>query len=268
MKLTECTGSIRTHGKKALVPFFTAGFPDRDTSLRLIEAASRSGCRVIEIGVPFSDPVADGPAIQESSRRALDGGMSLRNALALAEQASKSTGAELVIMSYVNPILRMGMERFSTAARDSGVSGVIIPDVPVEESGAIRGFLNGMGIALIDLVAPTSDDGRVERITASAAGFVYLVSLTGVTGVRSAVSEGLGGFVRRVRERTDLPLYVGFGVSTPEQAVAATEHADGVIVGSALVRMIQSAKGPEDCVDQVERFLNEMNGTINRPKRR
>ncbi len=268
MKLTQVTRSVRAEGNKALVPFLTAGFPDEHTFLRLIEAACRANCPVVEIGVPFSDPIADGPVIQESSRRALEQGMTLRKALALSEKASRSASAALVIMSYVNPILRMGVEQFADAARASGVSGLIIPDVPLEESGGIRRSLAEREIAWVDLVAPTSTEDRISRMAASAEGFLYLVSITGVTGAGAPGSADLEPFVRRVRERSDLPLYVGFGVSTPDQAREAARHADGVIVGSALIRRIQSAKNAAEAVAEVERFLENMNEAVHSPTRR
>ena len=268
MTLADLTRSIRADGGKALVPFFTAGYPDTETSLRLVTSASRLGCPVIEIGVPFSDPIADGPLIQESSRRALENGMTLRKALALAERASASVSAALVVMSYVNPIFRMGIECFAEHARASGVSGVILPDVPIEESEDIRRLLAERGIALIDLVAPTSSETRIKRITACASGFLYLVSLTGVTGVRSALAADLESFIGRVRKESDLPLYVGFGVSTPDQARDVASRADGVIVGSALIRIIRSAKTGEEAVIGVERFLKQMNQAVQAPKRR
>ena len=218
MILREATEAMRRRGEKALVPFFTAGFPDEDTSLRLLQTAARAGCHVIEIGIPFSDPIADGPLIQASSEQALANGMSLEKALGLAEQAGRECSAALVLMSYVNPLLRIGLERFGKRARKAGVSGVIIPDVPFEESGEIRATLGRSEITLVDLVAPTSDGERLERIAHSAEGFLYLVSVTGVTGVRSELAPDLGDFVGRVRAHTELPLYVGFGVSDAAQA--------------------------------------------------
>ena len=231
MMLRDQAQAMKARGEKGLVPFLTAGFPDEETFLDLLGAASDAGCPVIEIGIPFSDPIADGPIIQESSKVALENGMSLRRALALAKKASQTSSATLVVMSYFNPILRMGIEAFARAAADAGIGGVIVPDVPLEESTELRRELARCGAAFIDLIAPTSGTRRIQRITAAADGFVYLVSVAGVTGMRSSLSSDLGGFVSRVRAHTDLPLYVGFGVSTPEQAREASRHADGVIVG-------------------------------------
>jgi tryptophan synthase alpha chain len=249
MKLRELTQSMKSAGEKALVPFFTAGYPDEETFRLLLDRASRKGCRIVEIGIPFSDPIADGPIIQESSRHALENGISLRKALSLVEQAAQASSTAFVLMSYANPILRMGLERFAHLARSSGVLGVIIPDVPLEESAQFRQVLQAEGVTLVDLVAPTSSCERIGCIAGAAEGFLYLVSLTGVTGIRSALTAHLGGFVSRVRAQTDLPLYVGFGVSTREQAVEVAKCADGVIIGSALIKIIQSSPSNGEAVD-------------------
>ncbi len=257
MKLTETTRGLREAGQKVLVPFFTAGYPDEQTFLALLETAARAGCRVIEIGVPFSDPIADGPVIQESSQQVLAGGMTLRRALELTAEASARTDAALVMMGYVNPLLAMGLEEFAAAARQAGVAGVIVPDTPLEESADVRRALGDQGVALVDLVAPTSSEKRVGRIAAKATGFLYLVSMTGVTGAGLAPGRQVADLVARVRRRTDLPLYVGFGVSRADQAAAIVQHADGVIIGSALIRLIQAAPSGAEAVTRVEAFLGE-----------
>lgn len=293
MKLSELTSSMKSSGGKALVPFFTAGYPDEETFMRLLSAACESGCRLIEIGVPFSDPIADGPAIQESSRRALENGMSLGRTLELIERASKSfeatgkttrdttaqgagaaltraTGPRtttssapaLVLMGYINPILRMGTGRFADLARKAGVSSVIIPDVPFEESFEIRDAMESAEISFIDFIAPTTRDDRVKRIARAARGFLYLVSIAGVTGVRALVPEYLGGFADRVRLETDVPLYVGFGISGPGQAGRAARYTDGVILGSALVRLLQSSGSGDEAVERVRMFLRDVKSAI------
>jgi tryptophan synthase alpha chain len=240
MRLRDLTESTRTAGRKALVPFLTAGYPDEATFLRLLAAATDAGCRVVEVGIPFSDPMADGPVIQASSERALAQGMTLKRALDLIERASASAPAGYVVMSYLNPILQMGIATFAERAARAGVAGVILPDVPLEESGELRPVLARAGIALVDLVAPTSGDERVAAIARQTEGFLYLVSLTGVTGARAGLAAGLAAFIARVRRSCDLPLYVGFGVSTPEQAAEVARSADGVIIGSALIRIVQN----------------------------
>jgi tryptophan synthase alpha chain len=267
MRLPEITEAMTARGEKGLVPFFTAGFPDDETSLRLLLAAGKAGCRLIEIGIPFSDPIADGPLIQASSRQALANGMNLRKALRLAGRVGQECSAALVLMSYFNPILQMGIEHFADRARAAGVSGVILPDVPFEESGDIRATLTRDEITLIDLVAPTSGSERLERITRGADGFLYLVSVTGVTGVRSAVAPDLREFAGRVRAHTRLPLYIGFGVSSPAQAAETVRHADGVIIGSALVRIVQSSRSDGEAVANVASFLDAVQQAINSPNR-
>ena len=259
--------SMRSRGEKGLVPFFTAGYPDEETFLRLIRAASDAGCKVIEIGVPFSDPIADGPAIQESSSRALENGISLNRTLELAVQAREKTSARLVLMGYFNPVLQMGLERFARRAGEAGVAGVIIPDVPLEESTDIRKVLEKEEVTFVDLVARTSSADRIKAIAGCAKGFLYLVSVTGVTGVRSPLSKDLEAFVARVREEADIPLYVGFGVSNRDLAVQAVHRADGVIIGSALIRIIQSAATAEAAVTHVKNFLEDIHQAIN-PSRR
>ncbi len=258
MSLQEITTAMRAQGGKALVPFFTAGYPDEETFVRVLVAAAEEGCRVIEVGIPFSDPMADGPVIQASSQRALEQGMTLGRALELMERATAQASAGLVVMSYLNPILRMGVGAFAERAARAGVRGVILPDVPVEEAGKLQADLARCGIALVHLVAPTSGDERIAAIARTGAGFLYLVSLTGVTGVRAQVSTGLDAFIGRVRAATDLPLYVGFGVSTPTQAAEVARWADGVIIGSALVRLLDQAPDGDEAVASVRRFLADV----------
>ncbi len=235
MILEQTTREFRTAGRKALVPFVTAGFPDEATSLALIRAAGETGCPVVEIGVPFSDPVADGPVIQQASQRALEQGMTLRRAFD-AVTAAREHGAQPVMMTYLNPILRMEPATFAREAAQAGCAGVIVPDLGFEETGILRPVLADEGLALIDLAAPTTPDDRLARIAGPAAGFLYLVAVTGVTGTCSPVAEQLAAFAGRVRASTDLPLYAGFGIDGPARAVSSAEACDGVIMGSALLR--------------------------------
>ncbi len=260
MRLADRTTSVRASGKKALVAFLTAGYPDETTFRKLVHVASGAGCDVLAVGIPCSDPIADGPAIQASSGTALEKGMSLSRALELTESMVADIDSELVIMSYINPILRYGLERFVAAAARAAVAGTILPDVPVEESEDIRSVVHAGGLDYVYLLAPTSGSDRIERVAAQAGGFLYLVAVTGVTGARNSLSSDLGGFVDRVRAATDVPLYVGFGVSTPAQAATVVESADGVIIGSRLVRIIEEA-GPE-AVERVASFLGEVRQAI------
>lgn len=263
-RLDDHTETIRIQGRKGLAPFFTAGYPDEATFLDCIEAASRAGADLIEIGIPFSDPIADGPLIQTSSQASLERGMTLDKVLSLTEKAAGRTEAALILMGYFNPILQRGPARFAKQAAGAGAAGAIVPDLPLEEATAVRNAFADQGVVFVDLVAPTSGEDRIARIAEAAAGFLYLVSVTGVTGVRTALSDGLGRFVDRVRCQSRLPLYVGFGVSDAEMAARTVKHADGVIIGSALVRIIQSADGPREAVTQVEQFLSSVKQAIHR----
>ncbi|PIV81188.1 tryptophan synthase subunit alpha [bacterium CG17_big_fil_post_rev_8_21_14_2_50_64_8] len=261
MKLTRAVEDLRAKGRKGVVPFFTAGYPDPATTLRLVAAAQQAGCEVVELGLPFSDPIADGPAIQASSQKALAGGMTLNGALELAAEAARS-GVALVLMGYVNPLLHMGMERFADRAATAGVAGLILPDVPREESREIRGLLVQRDVAWVDLVARTTPLERVKVITADAEGFVYLVSVTGVTGTQAPRADEVEEFVERVGCHTARPLYVGFGVDGPSLARAMTRRADGVIIGSALVEVIERA-GPAAAPVAVRTFLDEVQQAVN-----
>jgi tryptophan synthase alpha chain len=236
--LSHLTATLRGSGRRALVPFFTAGYPDERTFVEVVRAAVDAGADAIEIGVPFSDPIADGPVIQAASAAALEGGMTLARAMELSGRLASHSSPPLVMMSYVNPILSYGLERFAADARAAGIGGLIAPDVSFEESADLRSCAREGGLDYVDLIAPTSSDERIARIAGGAAGFLYLVSVTGVTGTREAPPESLPTFVSRVRAHSDTPLYVGFGVATPEHAAAVAVVADGVIIGSRLIRLL------------------------------
>lgn len=261
MTLDEHTKVLRHSGRKALVAFLTAGYPDERAFVEMVKAASRAGCDVIEIGIPFSDPIADGPIIQESSTRALEQGITLKRCIELARELSSKITPPLVFMSYINPILRMGIDRFAKDAHSAGVRGVIVPDVPLEESEEVRSVVSEFGLTYIDLLAPTSSDERVGAITSGANGFIYLVSVTGVTGANSPEASDVTRFVARVREKTNLPLYVGFGIASAAQARSACESADGVIIGSALIKMAGSVEASE-APERIEAFLRQVRGAI------
>jgi tryptophan synthase alpha chain len=252
--LALATGGLRARGGKALAAFLTAGYPSETGFQELVHAADASGCDVIEIGVPFSDPIADGAVIQAASAAALERGMTLPRALDLAGRLSGEVRAPLVFMSYLNPVLRFGIDAFARAAAAAGVRGVIFPDVSFEESGALRPAMRNSGLAYVDLVAPTTGDERVRAIARSSEAFVYLVSLTGVTGAREAAPAGLARLVERVRAATDTPVYVGFGVSTAAQAREIARHADGVIIGSRLLSLAAEG-GPAGAARRVGEFL-------------
>ena len=226
-------------GRTALMPYLTLGYPRRESALTLVPALVQAGADLIELGIPFSDPLADGATIQAAAQQALANGMTL--SLCLEQAAAlraRGVAVPFVLMGYYNPIFQMGLERFAHRAAAAGVDGVIVPDLPPEESDGLHSALRTQGIDLIFLLSPTSDNGRVQLVADRTSGFLYLVSLTGVTGARDHLPPDLESFVARVRTMTGLPLAVGFGISTPEQAAQVARIADGVIVGSALIKAI------------------------------
>jgi tryptophan synthase alpha chain len=255
-RLAQVTHRLQQEGIKPLVPFLTAGFPDEKTFRKVLEAAAKAGCPIVEIGIPFSDPVADGPVIQASSQHALSQGMTLNRTLELAADAERDHGLAIVLMGYLNPILKMAPEKFAEACSRAKTAGVIIPDLPPEISSGIRSLLAEHGTDLVNLVAPTTDSSRLADTVVHSDGFLYLVSTTGVTGSGTATTNDLSAYVERVRRSTDLPLYVGFGISTPAQAAQVAAVADGAIVGSALIRIL--AQADEQAVAEATNFLTDM----------
>jgi tryptophan synthase alpha chain len=230
---------LKAKRETALIPFLTMGDPDLDTSVALVEAAEAAGAHMIEIGVPYSDPLADGPVIQRASERALKNHISLTDCIGVAAKArGRGVTMPFILFTYYNPALQLGLDRFFALLQEHGFSGVIIPDLPMEEDEETRAIAEQAGIHLIPLVAPTSD-ARVERIASRASGFVYCVSSLGVTGVRSSFHEGIERFLQTVRQAAKVPICVGFGISSREQAEQLAGQCDGVIVGSAIVRQVE-----------------------------
>jgi tryptophan synthase alpha chain len=231
--------ALKARGETALIPFMTMGDPDLKTSVALVQAAEAAGAHMIELGVPYSDPLADGPVIQRASERALKNRIGLTDCMAVASKA-REQGVKMpfILFTYFNPALQLGLERFFDLLKEHGFSGVIIPDLPLEEDAETRAFAESSGIHLIPLVAPTSQ-ARVERIAAQAKGFVYCVSSLGVTGVRSSFHDGIDDFLRTVRRAATVPICIGFGISSREHAERFAGQADGVIVGSAIVRQVE-----------------------------
>jgi tryptophan synthase alpha chain len=245
------------HNRPSLVAYVTCGDPDLATTRDVVLAAIDAGADVIELGVPFSDPVADGPVIQRASQRALHSGTTLADVLRLAaeiRQHAQSTG--LIIFSYLNPILRMGMERFCKIARHAGVDGALLTDLPVEEADGYLREMRRSDLAAVFLAAPTSTDERLKRIAEASSGFVYAVSRTGVTGSRQQLPEDARKLVRRLRKYTKLPIAVGFGISTAEQFAAVGEFADAAVVGSAIVETIERNPGTE--AESVAEFIKQL----------
>lgn len=241
-RLAAAFARARDERRLALVAYLMAGHPDLATSARLARAALDAGADVLELGVPFSDPLADGTTIQRAAERALANGTRLADVLALPR--GLPSAAAVLLMGYTNPFLRYGLERLARDTRAAGVAGLIVPDLPREESGELAAFLEREGQALVTLVAPTTPDDRLAELVSSARGFVYCVSLTGVTGARPALPPDVAGFVGRVRAHARIPVVVGFGVARPEHVAALRGVADGVVVGSALVDAIAGAADP------------------------
>ena len=243
--ITQAFEQARTSGCAALMPYFTLGYPNAETSIEIVRSVAESGADLIELGVPFSDPLADGPTIQRSTQVALEGGITVRRCMELAAELRKlSIEQPLLLMGYINPILAYGIERFVEDAAASGVDGLIVPDLPPEEAGELETACKKAGMALVYLLAPTSTDERIRLVAERSSGFIYLVSVTGVTGARATLAADLAEFVERVRCFTTMPLAVGFGISTPEQAAQVGRTADGVIVGSALINAVEDGNHP------------------------
>lgn len=243
-------------GRALLMPYAVGGYPDPESCLEILRTYHSGGADLIEIGIPFSDPLADGPVIQAATQVALRQGVRPAQVLDLAGDVA-AEGARVVLLSYLNTILAFGPARFFDRCRDRGVLGVVVPDLPVEEAGDLQSVAKVRGVDVILLAAPTSTDARLARIGAAASGFIYCVSTTGVTGARTALRADLPAFVARVRRYTNLPLAVGFGVSTAEQAATVAVHADGVIIGSALVNLVARSENVHSALIALRMFLEE-----------
>ena len=241
-----------------LVPYLMAGFPDVEGSVDLGRRYAEAGAAAIEIGIPFSDPLADGPVIQRAGTRALAGGMTVRGALDVAARVA-AFGAPVVLMTYVNPVLAYGVGRFAADAAAAGVAGVIVPDLPVEESAGVAEPLRDAGLATVFLVAPTSGPARIAAICRASTGFVYCVSLTGVTGARSELAPGLPELLAAVRAGGDLPVATGFGISRPAHIEALRGHTDAAVVASAFLGAIQEGRDPQPLLEELVAACREDN---------
>lgn len=250
--------SLRDTGGKALIPFLTAGDPDLEATREIVLAMDEAGADVVELGVPFSDPIADGPVIQRATERSLAGGTTLDGILGLVREIRRSSEIPLVLFSYYNPLLSRGLDRLANEAAEAGIDGLLASDLTVEESGAYVEAMRARGLSTVFLVAPTSSPERIKRIAQTSTGFLYAVSRTGVTGTRSALSEGLTRFLRLLRTHTDSPIAVGFGISKPEQVSAVWREADGAVVGSAIVAEIESRSGSVDLASSVGSFVRRL----------
>jgi tryptophan synthase alpha chain len=244
--------------KPALVAYLTCGDPDLRVTREVALAAIDAGAEVIELGVPFSDPVADGPVIQRASERALKNGVALSDVLKVAAEIRRESDAGLIVFSYLNPVLRMGMKEFAAKAAAAGVDGALIIDLPVEESDEYVGQMQKRNLATVFLAAPTSTDARLKRIAQLSSGFVYAVSRTGITGAREELPADAKKLVQRLRKLAKLPIVVGFGISAPEQFAAVGKFADAAAVGSAIVQKIESNPGTE--AEAVAEFIKQLVG--------
>ncbi len=261
-KTTERTGldalssmfaSAEAQNRAAFLPYFPVGYPTYEASLNVIMAMSEVGVDGFEIGVPFSDPLADGPTIQEATQVALENGVTVRKCLeAVRELRRRGVAQPMMMMSYLNPLLAYGIEDFVHDAREAGASGLIVPDLPPEEAAILAGECEREGLALVFFLAPTSNTERIRLVARKATGFIYAVSLTGITGARQDLPPDLTDFIGRVRTQTDVPVVLGFGISTPEHAQMMNGLVNGFIVGSALIRAAQ--KG----VDAVETLASDL----------
>jgi len=263
-RLADTFARLKKEGRSAFVPFITAGDPDMDTSFAILEKLPAAGADVIELGVPFSDPMADGPAVQASSVRALKSGATLVKVLKMVEKFRKTDKATpIVLMGYYNSVHAYGTARFAKDVAAAGVDGLIVVDLPIEEDEVLRVPAKAHGVDLIRFVTPTTDDARLKRIVAEASGYLYYVSVAGVTGTKSVPEAEVRAAIARVRAATDLPCTVGFGIRTPEQAAAIAQIADGVVVGSAIVSRVADnlAAGKDRIIAEVLELSRALAGS-------
>jgi len=244
---------------KAFIPFITAGDPSMEITEQLVLKMAEAGADLIELGIPFSDPMAEGPVIQEADYRALSGGATTDKLFDMMRRVRKSSDIPVAFMTYINPIFTYGTDRFMKNCQEVGIDAVIVPDVPFEEKEELMPFCSKYGVELISMIAPTSNN-RIRMIASEAQGFIYCVSSMGVTGVRTEISNDVENMIKLVKEVKDIPCAVGFGISTPEQAKRMAEISDGVIVGSAIVKIV--ARYGSDCVPHVVEYVRTMKNSI------
>lgn len=259
-RIEDRFAQLRQEGRKAFIAYITAGDPNLATTLQTVLALARAGVDIIELGVPFSDPIADGPVIQRATERALSSGTRLADVLMLAGDIRKESQVPLVLFSYYNLLLNHGLDRLARDARDSGFDGVLASDLPIEESKDYCSVIQGQGLNTIFLVAPTSSEERVARIAKASTGFLYAVSRTGVTGERSELDPELRQFLAKLRRHATVPIAVGFGISRPEHVSAVWEVADGAIVGSAIVNEMEKHLNDAHVADHIERYVRALRG--------
>jgi len=264
-RISETFSRLRHSGKKALVTYLTAGDPTARASVDAALAAVRGGADILEIGVPFSDPVSDGPVIQDAMQRALENGGGFSQSLEVVRQIRAKSAIPIVLFGYLNPLLWRGFEHSCTAARDAGADGLLIVDLPPEETGEYQPGIDAAGLELVRLAAPTSDAKRIAQICDGATGFLYLVSLTGVTSGALSNLDPVRDLVERVRATSDIPCCIGFGVKDAETAAAVARLGDGVVVGSALIERLHSDANPDAAASRCQRFVAGLRRAIDAP---
>ena len=260
MRLAETFARLKREGQPGLVTYTTAGDPDLARSAEILKALDRAGADVLEVGVPFSDPLADGPVIQRATERALAAGTTLAGVLDLIQSVRREVKAPIVIFSYANPLLRMSLKTFAARAAAAGVDGVLALDLPIEEAGEFHDIMAEAGIDTIFLLSPTTTEARIKKAAELGRGFLYGISRLGVTGARDTVASGAEAMVRRIRPHTTLPIALGFGISRPEHVAEVGAYADAAVVGSALVALIAEAAGTPQLVERVEAYVRELKG--------
>ncbi|SFG24834.1 tryptophan synthase, alpha chain [Desulfotomaculum arcticum] len=265
-RITARLEQVLALGQKGLIAYITAGDPDLKTTVELAVAMAEAGTDVLELGVPFSDPVADGPTIQAASQRALAGGATVQGIIQAVEAIRSRSDIPLVLMTYYNPVLQYGPAKFAADLARAGGNGLIVPDLPPEESDELLQALDENGLDLIPLVTPNTPPGRLQMIAARARGFIYCVSVTGVTGERQNIMTDLSAMTGAVRQYSPLPVAVGFGISGPEQAVKVARHCDAVVVGSALVNIVSRRTGSAGLVDEVCKKVEELKQALAGPE--
>jgi tryptophan synthase alpha chain len=254
--------SLLRKKEKALIVYLTAGDPSLSVTKKLILGLEKAGVDILEIGVPFSDPTADGPVIQAASQRALKAGTTLQGVLNLVTEVRKVSEIPIVLFGYFNPIFAYGVRKFARSARRAGVDGVLVVDLPYEEAKELRVYTDAVGIDFISLIAPTTDGKRLNKITARASGFLYYISITGITGTAAPKIDHIETAVKKIRKITKLPIAVGFGISKPQQAREIARFADGIVIGSAVVSLIDENKNNSDLVGIVSNYANEIKNAV------
>jgi len=250
--------TLKEKGEKALVAYLTAGYPSLEATREIVAALEKAGADILELGVPFSDPTADGPVIQAASQKALKGGTTLERVMDLVSEVRKTSEIPIVLFGYYNPIFAYGNERFAEKASVAGIDGILVVDLPFEEARELRRFTDPKGIDFISLVAPTTGEERIRNIASDGAGFLYFVSVTGVTGTLKPVAEDIGRGVGRIRKFSSLPTVIGFGIATPAQAAEIAPLGDGVVVGSALIKEIEEGQKKGTLIDSVSSFVKDL----------